>query len=96
MASTKECDKLKASNQKLLSKLFRNVFLLSRREKDIIALNERIKKLKAIIDEYACDDDTIEKLRNRNHLLLARLFRISSDFNMLNKKQNDMSERLNK
>jgi soluble P-type ATPase len=72
------------------------MFLLSRRDKDITSLNERIKKLKAIIESYAADDDTMEKLRCRNHKLLARLFQLSSDYNMSLRREKDFNDRLNK
>lgn len=72
------------------------MFLLSRRDKDITSLNERIKKLKAIVESYAAEDDTIEKLRCSNHKLLARLFRLSSDYNMSLRRENDFNDRLNK
>ncbi|CAK86578.1 unnamed protein product (macronuclear) [Paramecium tetraurelia] len=71
-----EFNKIKHSNNKSLAKIFSLVFKLNQKEKIIDEQNQRIAKLKSIISEFALNDDSLKKLKDKNHKLLAQQFRV--------------------
>ncbi|CAD8168866.1 unnamed protein product [Paramecium pentaurelia] len=93
--NTEEFNKLKTSNDRSLSKLFRAMFLISKKNNQIEQLNSRLLKQKAIIEELA-QNDSAQQQREKIHKLLGKLFRAISDLNMKQKQNEELKERLSK
>ncbi|CAD8183676.1 unnamed protein product [Paramecium octaurelia] len=95
LINTEQINKLKTTNDKSLSKLFRAMFLISKKNNQIDELNSRLLKQKAIIEELS-QNDNAQQQRDKIHKLWGKLFRVISDLNVKQKQNEELQERLQK
>ncbi|CAD8151998.1 unnamed protein product [Paramecium octaurelia] len=86
--------KIKNQNVKALSKLFRLSFLLQKQNKENKQLNDRLVKQNAIIEEFSKIQNSSHQLKLKNGKLLAKLFILTSNLNIQNKANEELSRKL--